>query len=149
MLFRSHTNHRECVAPEGGAVFLPIEYALVFSTPDFPLTEDALRAQASLSLSYNSNRRCEIDGRPIGNLERYRRQTPVFSFTFGGRGSTPAGTYPAVADGYWILLPTLAAGRHTIHVVTGAPGSDDYSDLSIQLTIVPASEYVPPDMGSD
>lgn len=144
-----HTNRRECVVPDGTAVFFPIDYALVFSTPDFPLGEEALRARAGLYLSYNTNRHCEIDGRPIGNLTRYRRQTPVFSFTFGGRGNIPAGTYPAVADGYWILLPHLAAGRHTIHVVTEAPGSDYHIDLLIHFTIVPAGVYVPPDIGSD
>jgi len=145
-----HTNLRECVAPEGRALFFPIDAALVFSTPDFPLTEDDLRAQSSLYLGYNTNRHCEIDGRPIENLERYRRQTPVFPLAWPGRGDVPAGTYPAVADGYWILLAPLPVGSHTIHVITGAPGSDYYIDLLIQLTIVPASEYVPPpDSGSD
>jgi hypothetical protein len=144
-----HTNRRECVVPEGAAVFFPIDYALVLSTPDFPLTEAELRARASLYLNYDTNRYCEIDGRPIQNLERYHRQTDVFSFAFGGRGDVPAGTYPAVADGYWMLLAPLSAGTHTIRVITGAPGSDYHVDLLIELTIVPASEYVPPDFGTD
>src|SRR5436190_524831 len=81
-----HTTLRECVVPEGQALFFPIHYTFVFSTPDFPVTEDELRARSSLYLSYNTNRQCEIDGRPIEDLERYRRQTPAFSFPWNGGG---------------------------------------------------------------
>ena len=130
--------------PEGQALFFPIDHALVFTTPGepgYPLSEEELRAQSRLNLSQNTtNRYCEIDGRPIENLERYRRQTDLFSLTLPGWEDLPAGSFPAVADGYWILLAPLAVGQHTIHVVTGEPGSDNYVDLLIMLTIVPESE---------
>ena len=152
-VLRSSPGIRQCVMPEGKALFFPVDFAFWFSTPDFPLTYDQLLAQNSLYLGYNTNRMCEVDGRPISNLERYRRQTPAFSVTLAGDSdfdAVPGGTYePAAADGYWVLLDSLSVGAHTIRIVTGAPGSDDYIALLIQLTIVPANEYVPPNPGSD
>jgi hypothetical protein len=152
-VLRAKPGIRQCVVPEGKALLFPIQFAFGFSTPEFPLTYEVLREHNSTYLGYDTNRICEVDGRPITDLERYHLQTSAFSVTLATDSdfdSVPGGTYePAAADGYWVLLDPLPVGTHTIHIVKGAPGSDYYIDLLIQLTIVPATEYVWPNPVSD
>lgn len=60
---------------------------------------------------------CDIDGKAVKHIERYRFLSEQFTFTaptpwiFGDVG----GTGTSVADGYYVMLPPLSRGTHTIH----------------------------------
>jgi hypothetical protein len=82
-----------------------------------------------------------IDGEPLQNLRDQRVQSPVLIITLpaGAIFGLNAGTFaPDVADGYWLLLPPLPAGKHTIHfkgVFTGGPNNGTVVEVSYHLTV--------------
>jgi len=63
-----------------------------------------------------------IDGVPLDDLFSYRASSPEGGFVFKIAEGTvlaefgfPVGDYePAIVDGYWLLLPPLSAGEHTM-----------------------------------
>ena len=60
---------------------------------------------------------CEIDGKAVKQMDRYRFLSDQFTFTaptpwiFGDVG----GTGTSVADGYYVMVRPLSVGSHTIH----------------------------------
>ena len=80
----------------------------------------------------------EIDGVPVENLASYRATSSLFKFT-----ADPAlvsfdpcitGTQQdGVAIGYWLLLPPLKPGKHTLHF--GAPSFGQ--DVTYILKVLP------------
>jgi hypothetical protein len=41
--------------------------------------------------------------------------------------------HPCVADGYWVLLPPLSTGSHTIHFVGGIASQGFALDVTCQI----------------
>ena len=91
---------------------------------DVPTLQGAAAAAATAVQTMDVS----IDGKAVAQIRNYRAVSPGgFSVTLpegnvleGFGLPTPAGTYaPQVADGYWLMLTPLAAGKHTIqlHVV--------------------------------
>ena len=65
----------------------------------------------------------EIDGRSLENVEIYRFQSPVFDFEFSDPNDNILGVdcssedcdnARSVSDGFWVMLPPLSRGDHTI-----------------------------------
>ena len=83
----------------------------------------------------------EIDGVPLSDLPAYRATSPMFQFTADPALAEPpvfdwciTGTpQPGVAVGYWLLLPPLTPGTHTLHF--GAPSWGQ--DITYILTVTP------------
>jgi hypothetical protein len=78
-----------------------------------------------------------IDGEPIENLEDYRAISPVFSITLPADNifDAPEGVYfPAVSDGYWLLLAPLRPGDHVIHFSATTTGGFS-QDITYNLTV--------------
>jgi hypothetical protein len=115
---------RDCTVPHGKALFFPI---LNFENdnvcPPQNLTIAQLRQAAAAAEDSATALACEVDGRPIRNLQSFRVQSPTFDITFPDGNvfqffgcDVPPGTYgPFVSDGYWLMLEPLSAGQHTIH----------------------------------
>ena len=82
---------------------------------------------------------CEIDGRPVKNLVRYREESAVFTTTLPDDNliGLPAGDYePCVDTGYYLMLAPLSPGRHTIHF-TAANADGSFSlDVTYHLTVL-------------
>jgi hypothetical protein len=90
---------------------------------------------------------CEIDGVPLADLGDLRVQSPVYTVGplpdnnileyFGVLA--PAGvSSPAVSDGYFVMLPPLSAGEHTIHFGGRAVFADEsvfIEDITYHLTV--------------
>ncbi len=88
-----------------------------------------------------------LDRVPVQNLAKYRFVTPVFSFT----GSIPnlysgsCGTPPCyegfhdqgLAEGYYILVNPLPAGKHTLHIHGEVPDWGIVQDVTYNLTVIP------------
>jgi hypothetical protein len=109
---------RECTISEGQAILIPIVNVVNIKTLEDE-TEESLLAQAEEILAQQRNLKLIIDGEQIRDLESYLVTNPTF-FTvelpedniFG----ISAGSYEAVAVGYWVLIEGLSAGEHTITV---------------------------------
>ena len=109
------------------------------------LTIDQLVAQLAGYMNVTALH-ASIDGTAIANLWAHREIAPVFSYTYpmtdnlwqtvyGYEGADAAGTiFPAVADGYYLMLRPLPPGQHTINF-GGTFG--DAMDITYQVTVTP------------
>ena len=87
----------------------------------------------------------EVDGVDLTDLLRRRVKSSVFEYTVGP-GTFPIAfgalegdvVYPAVSDGYWVMLKPLAVGViHTIHVAGAVGGPYNYTqDINYVITVV-------------
>lgn len=79
----------------------------------------------------------EIDGVPLKNLSGYRATSSLFEFTADPSLTTfdpcITGTpQSGVSVGYWLLLPPLAPGTHTLHF--GAPSAGQEITYVLKVT---------------
>jgi hypothetical protein len=112
----------ECTVPAGQAIFFGVEY---FAWSSFSLT-DLTRAIDEAPVPEAS-----IDGVVIPDIKRYRVQTPIFTIILNWDNvlgyDVPYGeslAFPAAAEGYYILMPPLPAGKHVIHTQASIGGDD-------------------------
>jgi hypothetical protein len=85
------------------------------------MSEAQLRTGAENDLIGDLLLEASVDGVPIADIKKYRVQSPLFTIILPPDNlfgiEVDQGTYlalRAVTDGYWILLPPLPAGPHTI-----------------------------------
>lgn len=130
-----------------GTAFLFTVGSAAFWVPDdFPpgTPIEELRAAAAGVVDLVSVAECAIDGRPVSNVFGYRTTSPVFFGylnpinPFGYPGGYPIG--PAVADGFWIMLPPMRVGAHEIyfHSIVGDPANPLFeAEATHFVTVVP------------
>ena len=129
-------SERTCSIPGGKALFFPLSNAL-FWVPDDGTTVDEVRKKSNDAMDAITGLTATLDGVKFADLFAYRAQSPPggFALPFGplladfGYGPTPDPRFPAVADGYWILLPPLTTGQHELVF-----GSSDGQALNVEVT---------------
>lgn len=129
------SERRTLTIPANKAVFLPV-YQWIFgasvgdcdpSNPGVPCDVPTLQTSAAAATTSVKEMEVSIDGKTVRQIRDYRAFSPdSFSVTLPDDNvpqlfglPTPAGTYaPQVADGYWLMLTPLIAGKHliTVHV---------------------------------
>ena len=126
---------RTCKVPLGKAIFFPIANYVGWYGSDGS-TKEEMRAAANAVVDGFKVVKCKIDGMPVHNLRAYRVETeafflsvPVGSLLDEWEAVEPPGIEPAVADGYWLLLVLLSAGRHTIRF------RNDFSEIIYHITM--------------
>ena len=138
---------RECTITEGQDILIPIVNTICIKTEEEE-TEESLLAICTDITDQTKNLKLRIDGKYVRNLESYRVTNSEF-FTIEAVENNifqplglPAGTYEAVADGYWVLIEGLSAGEHTItvdgkqHGHTSALGKWDFrTQVTYHLTV--------------
>jgi hypothetical protein len=127
---------RQCKVPVGKALYFPI-----FNGEDSVLEETGfpthytqiqeLRASMAGWIDAANVLTLKVDGESIPNIkERFRVQSPAFVFTLPddnffnavGEGPFNPGSYfPAVDDGYYVMLKPLSLGHHTIYFHGASP----------------------------
>jgi hypothetical protein len=72
-----------------------------------------------------------VDGINIKGLDKYRVQSPLFTFTLGTNNilGLPAQTTQALSDGNWVFLKPLPVGKHIVYF-KGDLKTIDYCDHS-------------------
>lgn len=127
----SGTADRTCTVPRGRAVFFPMVNAINFSTPG-----DGLNTPAKIWRDLQVKQRFRVDSvyavmdgvplvRPGAPDQRHRgcvgpaRGCSPSSFAIdlpadNFWGFAPGAYQPAVSDGYYVLLPSLAPGTHEV-----------------------------------
>jgi hypothetical protein len=126
---------RSCSIPAGKAILFPIitaEWSVAEANAFADLSggttcfvsgiingidQKALRACANAQIDHVTYKETDIDGVNVQNLDNYRVQSPIFSFNADPNNpfGIPGGITKSVSDGYWILIPTLSKGQHSIH----------------------------------
>jgi len=146
-----------CSVPTGKAIFFPIiniECSTIEQAPFGGQTPEELTSCAKGFVEGPSavvrDLSVTIDGKVLENLETYRFQSPLFKFGFADPNDNILGVdcsqqdcnnAQSVSDGYWIMLPPLSKGEHTIRF-TGSfrdPQTNDLFfglDVTYELTVV-------------
>jgi hypothetical protein len=140
---------RSCTVPAGTALFFPVLNSECSTAEGNGSTDAELRSCAEFLVDHTVASSATVDGRSIQNLDRYRKQSPLFQYgplPADNLLGLPAGTTSdAVADGFYLFLAPLSAGDHTIHFsgelvfTTAADGFDLDFLLDITYNITVAS----------
>jgi hypothetical protein len=121
---------RTCAVPSGKGLFFPI-FAFVSFAPEFlgeipcqdlPTEIEQIRCDVNddIAIAPFVDLQVVIDGEPVPDLFAYRVDTAPGGFTFVSGplyeafGVDPGPRFPAVVDGYWIMLKPLPDGVHTL-----------------------------------
>jgi hypothetical protein len=154
---------RFCTVPAGKFIMFPVfnvewsvveaESALAASggisscfIPDPTITgtdDAALFACASLQADHGTFSRAmlkaAVDGTQLQDLTDFRAVSPPFDFTSVEGNPFGVPSSHAVADGFWIILDPLSAGKHTIHFKAFVPfpeiGFTLKTETTYQLTV--------------
>jgi hypothetical protein len=132
------TTKRKCVVPAGKPIFFPVLTHLENAPPD-RADEKKLRAVPKAQMDCVTELRATLDGKPIAGLERFRVASPVFTFTGPDRAADEVfenvvGKQKAAADGYWIMLRPLPAGKHTLRFQGKVKGTKDVQPFELAVT---------------
>jgi hypothetical protein len=143
------TVERTVQVPTGKALFIGLLNAEASDTEYGTLTEEDQRALAAWLADHVASVSCTVDGKLVKQIERYRVQSPQFSFTAPDPwifSPAPSGPGTAVSDGYFVMLAPLSVGTHTVQI-TGAfhfdagelgPDPVDFGlDVTYHINVVP------------
>lgn len=130
--FGASAVERTCTVPVGTQLFFPAFNIAILRDPANPGdTEahlfdqahgyvDAALADPDFSMVVT------VDGKAVPTKRIVRAEAGIFS----GESpllvseTNPSGSYEAVTDGYWVTLPPLSTGEHTIAWKVSAPNAD-------------------------
>ena len=144
------TVERSVTIPTGKALFIGPLNAEASDLEGLGATEEEQRETAEWIADHIVSVSCSVDGKPVKNIERYRVQSPQFSFTAPDPwifSPAPGGEGTAVSDGYFVMLPPLSKGNHTVHFAgsfhfaAGELGPDpvDFSlDVTYHINVTPS-----------
>lgn len=81
-----------------------------------------------------------IDGHPVPEVTRFLLFSPAFTLTLPSDNlyGAPAGSYPAVTGGYFLILYPLPVGEHTITAFDSAPSFDFEASYTYDINVVAA-----------
>ena len=117
-------------------------------TPDENVPDSVVRAEIAASSNKAGELFSQVDGIDISalNMSIVRAQSPVFTgfLNNGIEGCVPPGeTGRQITDGYWVMLPPLSVGEHTL-ILHGSGFEEENgvisrsfeNEVSYQLTVV-------------
>ncbi len=142
------TTVRECTAPAGKTFFFPVFNVISFA-PEFGSNIDEVRADANHCIEHpdptdalaDAIISCEIDGDFVDDVYSYRAQSSPGGYVLNNTdllvdfGLDPGPRFPAVSDGYWIMLRGLGPGEHVIRIRATAAGAGFDLDVTYNLTL--------------
>lgn len=136
---------RRCSVPVGQHVFLPIINLYQRTRYRIPARQHAAECRSlldGLALNNDALRSAVvlIDGVQVDDPKRYRARTEGCFDAFGEDEGDGAAAVIAASDGYWLLLPPMKPGRHTL--VVGANYGRGEADEDGYGNMVQNFEYV-------
>jgi len=136
---------RTVTVPAGTALFFPIVNYFWLNAPEYsdapwsPDQERDVRNFLAASIDTTYGLILEIDGRAVPNVDGLRLSGSVGECTLPNDNifGIPFDPVPheCVADGYWVLLPPLSVGNHTIHFTGGIASAGFSLDVTYQITV--------------
>jgi hypothetical protein len=147
---------RNATVPTGTALFFPIINNFWIITPGDPQW-DAPYLDTDHNILYDTfqdyvieqvfdpamdaatNLSCTVDGKAVNNITGYRvlsEERDSTELPDGNVFGIPGGVYgPNQSEGYYLMLPPLSAGKHTIHFAGQTTGFS--LDVTYNLTVKP------------
>jgi hypothetical protein len=132
---------RNCTVPAGRALVIPVLNGAYFAFLDDPpetRTEQFIRSQVAW-VKEATGLFAEIDGIQVADVARWYEESPLFRIVLpdGNIFGLDAGFVldPCVDAGYYLAVPPLPPGTHTIHFV-GTAGTLRV-DVTYHLTVTP------------
>jgi len=144
--------NRTCTVPRGISLFFPllnIEYDNVGccepTTLPFSFSIQQMKQLAALAEDGPLELHASVDGVPVAS---YRAQSNIFSYSFPATGNVlqflgltapganwPSTTvFPAVSDGYWVMVDPLPPGQHLIKF--GGIANNGFTvDITYHITV--------------
>jgi hypothetical protein len=134
--FTTAAVERSCTIPLGTPVFLPVingEISLLELDSGSTITD----AQAAAVKQANALKvhRAWLDGRPVPVLRLFVPQFPIDWVSGNAYGLS--GYTQAAADGYYVLIPHLSTGRHTVRILGDAPTLHFSQKITYTLDVRP------------
>jgi len=137
------TASRTCTVPVGKPIFFPLINTVIVAPKGSETLLD-LRRQAKAFIDTVTSLTCQLDGAACApNLLDHRATSPSFTVLAPnardallppGSLQRPGNSDSLVADGYWILLPPLSPGSHTLNF--GATTSSGFGvNITYHLTV--------------
>jgi hypothetical protein len=115
----SGEKERACIVPAGKAVLAPQITGSCWDDNTDPRlkTEAGLRECSKEGQEFGTVT-ATLNGRELQGLEQYRVTSDVFNMTIPQNNAfeSPSGTFPAIADGFFVFLEPLMPGRHTLEL---------------------------------
>lgn len=144
------TASRSCTIPGPKALLFPVLNATPFDSPDVcgqgseSMSINLMRTYAATITEGPPQLSVELDGESIPNLLRFRQRSVPFGITLPPSnlysapcgGEVPAATYPAVDDGYYVMLRPLPPGPHQLRIRASTPSGFGV-DVSYALNVLP------------
>lgn len=134
---------RTCEVPLGTRLVFPVVNAFYGATPGDPpeqSTEDYARSQVAGIREGARDLMVTVDGTPLRSSKIVYEDSVVFSVTLpeGNIFGAPAGTVvsPTVDAGYYVTLPPLPPGTHTIRIQGTVVSDDPSGSFSVDVTYV-------------
>ena len=120
----------------GGVI---VNYAWVFTDPETDTDKLARESVQGFMRGLLSDPEFSmvvtVDGKEVHRIVRAKSHFFEVQLPENNVFGEPAGSYRALADGFWVKLPPLSEGEHTIHWVVSAPNSDFSQDITYHLTV--------------
>jgi hypothetical protein len=107
---------RECTIPSNTSLFFPLINTECSIAGGDGKTEEELKRCATANIDRTIGMDLMIDGKKVENLGDYRAQSQLYNITLPANnimGVSPQ-TTSSIAEGYWIFLNPLSAGKHEI-----------------------------------
>ena len=145
---------RTCAVPAGKALFFPIVNTECSTAEGNGSSEKEMRDCANSIIDSAANLSAELDGkafRELGIHQRYRSDSPLFTWTLASHDNVLKATgepiadgtsSAAVADGVHLMLAPLSPGPHTLHFHGEFPSFNFSLDITYYLTVAAAREQV-------
>lgn len=126
---------RNCSVPAGRRFFLPIINWICLPFPGETIKENVELCRESNDLTDTLH--LTIDGVPSDKLIKRRAQRNPFDVTLPENNvyGVEPGTYVAVHDGYWAMIPQLSPGEHTIEIFGSISFFGFTADVVYNLTV--------------
>ena len=143
-VFRPGTTTRACTIPTGMGILVAgigNECSNVEPPPFFGATEEELRTCAAAGYEAffgDATQSITVDGAAVANLDAYRTQTPLYSYTLppdNVYGLPPAEAL-AISDGTVVVVKPLPPGQHQIVITIDAPALGGVTELVYNITVV-------------
>jgi hypothetical protein len=129
---------RTCSVPAGSQLFFPVvTTSWTFTDPETDTDKLARESVQGFMRSLLSDPEFSmvvtVDGKEVHRIVRGKSHFFDVQLQEGNLLGAPAGTYRALADGFWVTLPPLSEGEHTIHIVMTSSGFSQ--DITYKLTV--------------
>jgi hypothetical protein len=120
---------RRCTVPAGKALLLPVASGICSNLPGERKSVADLQDECRRSLDVVTEASVEIDGVAVPNVLSYRAQSRPFSYRIpkddccflGELGAKPGTYWPAISEGYFVMIQPLPKGQHTIRYREHSP----------------------------